>query len=268
MDFDCSMGNDSDASGASRSFVDSILKKSAPQATTEPAAPEEPSNLSESDLAPDPEAYDEEAWALAELYFELEVPQERDALVERLASNPSSIATEFFVAMMHEDEEDSMRAIAAAEAGRRGVAEAIGLLEDHLEEPEEHFFFQVSIRALAEIQGQAFYPRLLDLWLDPERDADQRVEAMLGMELLDVERALKDFMTLVQETKSAETMLDDQIEFAMVAFARHQYDAGIPALEDLALVVKSARTIDVDERQELLEFLREGIDLIKTPTDD
>ena len=202
-----------------------------------------------------------EAASLIDVYFELEEPAERDALFEQLVAIDVDLVTEFLRVMMLEDEDEYVRAAAAAELARRGVAEAIELLTSDLEDPEEPYFFENAVQVLAEVLGAEFYPTLTTLWQDPNRDADQRREAMLGLETIDPERALADFVTFVGGIQEIATMPDDQVEVAMMAFARHGHAAARPALEELRARVLAA-DIDADEKSELAGFLAEGISLL------
>lgn len=203
---------------------------------------------------------DAEAAELIAVYFELEEPVERDALFNRISGNPSPLVTDFLRAMMHEDEDEYVRAAAAAELARRGVAEGFAALEADLEEPEELYFFEHSMQTLSELKGLAFYETAAAIWKNSERDADERREAMIGMETSDPTRALADFQAFIEAT-DIQAMADDQIEVAMLAFVRHGYHQASEALAGLRQRIAAA-PLDADERAELEGFVQEGIDLL------
>jgi hypothetical protein len=212
--------------------------------------------------APDtPEMSDEEANELIEVYFELEGPAERDALFDTLAAVRLPVVDEFFTAMMDEDEDPYVRAAAAAELAHRGSADAIRALEQDLAEPEDAYFFTNAAQALAELRGPPFYDTLRFIWQDGERDPTTRREAMLGMETIDVTRALGDFVTFVDAQTEVATLPEDQIEVAMLAFVRHAHGPGEQALRRLQERIKNA-ALDADEQQELVAFVQEGLDLL------
>jgi len=240
---------------AAADLVDQALEGAAPS-PEEPAAPAADDSNAEAEAEAEAEASE-----LIEVYFELEEPTERDALFDQLIAIEAPVVTEFLRVMMLEDEDEYVRAAAAAELARRGVAEAIEILTGDLEDPEEPFFFEQAVQVLAEVLGTEFYGTLVTLWQDPNRDADQRREAMLGLETIDAERALTDFISFIETIENIDTMADDQVEVAMMAFARHEHAAAKPALEKLRERVLAA-TIDADERTELAGFLAEGLSLL------
>jgi len=248
-----------------KALVSSVLSKLG-MTQADAAAQVEAAAADESPAAPDSDGPDEaineeETEALIDLYFDLEEPDERDALLEQLIANPLPVVTEFFKVMLHEDEDDYMRALAAAALARRHVPEGIEALEADLEDPDEPFFFENAVKALCEVRGVNFYETLHAMWIDADCDGDRRREVMLGMESLDLDRALRDFVGLVEATTDIDTMLDDQIEVAMMAFVRHDYKEALPALRSLHQRVLAA-PIDPEERQELGEFIAEGVTLL------
>lgn len=208
------------------------------------------------------EVSEEDAAALIEVYFDLEVPEERDVLMRRLVEMKLPVVTEFLKTMMHEDEDDYVRAEAAAELARRREPEGLEAIEADFDDPEEPFFFENAMKALCDIRGVGFYGTLRAMWLDPECDGDKRRDVMLGMEDLDLNRALDDFIGFVESTTDINEMLDDQIEVAMMTFIRHDHQEAIPALEGLRTRIAGA-DIDPDERVELGEFIQEGLDLLR-----
>ena len=74
--------------GGAKALVSSILSQVGDDAEEPPAAPA----VSEPTPAADP---DEEATSLVEVYFELEEPEERDALFDQLIRIDSNIVTDF-----------------------------------------------------------------------------------------------------------------------------------------------------------------------------
>jgi hypothetical protein len=201
------------------------------------------------------------AQELIEVYFDLEEPAERDALFDRLVALRSPVVDEFLAAMMDEDEDDYVRAAAAAELARRGSPAAVARLEADLADPEEPFFFDNALQTLVAVRGPAFYDTLRALWHDAERDDAERRQAMLGLEAADLARALGDFVMFVEAQHDVSDLPDDQLEVAIAAFVRHEHRAALPALRGLAERISKAE-IDPDVRQDLSELVREGIDLL------
>ncbi len=212
-----------------------------------------------------PEEATREATELIEVYFQLEEPIERDLAFERITALDVPIVTEFLRAMMEEDEDEYVRSAAAVELAKRGSAEAVALLEADLQDPEEPFFFSQAVQALSLVRGASFYDTLRSIWHDNERDAEQRREAMLGLEGLDTERALADFAAFIDGQAEIESMADDQVEVAMLAFARNGYKAAAGPLGNLKERVLKT-DLDPEEREELAAFLQEGIDLLADDT--
>jgi len=207
----------------------------------------------------DPE---QEAAELIEVYFELEEPAERDALFDQIATIRAPVVTEFLRAMMAQDEDEYVRAAAAGELARRGDGPAIAALEADLDDADESFFFEHAVQVLGEVRGKHFYDTLAHIWRDPERDADQRREAMLGMEVADAPRALADFVAFLDGITDVESMPDDQVELAMLAFVRAGHTAAAPVLERLRDRVAQSRLAE-DERRELAGMIEEGLALLR-----
>jgi HEAT repeat protein len=237
-----------------------------PSAANGSIAPAEPSSAPAETLAdsPPPSTDDREAGNLIDVYFELEGPQERDALFDQLVQIPSPLVNDFLRVMMHQDEDEYVRAAAAAELARRGVADGIQALMHDLDDPEEPFFFEQAVQVLCEVLGSDFYDTLVALWRDTNRDAGERCEAMLGLESIDPQRALGDFVIFLDGIDDVTAMEDDQVEVAMMAFVRHGYDRARPSLERLEQTVRAAPNLDVGERAELLAFVQEGIALLES----
>jgi hypothetical protein len=208
------------------------------------------------------DAAEAEAATLIDLYFELEDAIERDVLFDQIVALSQPIVTEFLRTMMEHDEDDYVRAAAAAELARRGSPDGLAALEADLVEPEELYFFEHAMQVLSELKGPAFYDTIEALWRDPERDADLRREAMVGMETSDPARAMADFVGLIESVTDVSHMPDDQIEVAMLAFVRHEHVAALAALQGLRQRI-AATEMDADERAELVAFVQEGIDLLE-----
>ncbi|MBI5509122.1 MAG: HEAT repeat domain-containing protein [Deltaproteobacteria bacterium] len=244
--------SDTPAKGGAKALVSDILAAT-PAAATTPAAP--------APVAAPPVDPDSEAKDLIEVYFDLEEPDERDVLFDQLCRLDTPVVTEFLRTMLSHDEDDYVRAEAACELCRRGDADGIAALEADLADPEEPYFFERAVQALAEIRGPAFYDTAAALWRDPERDAEERREAMLGMETADPARAVLDFVRFVDSITDIATMPDDQVEVAMLAFVRHAHRDAEPALEALKARIAKA-SMDEEERLELVAFVQEGLDLL------
>lgn len=257
--------NGADAQALVGSVLDKLGLGSAPEGESPTSAEATDTGTDEAGAAATaPADSEDDAATLIEVYFDLEEPEERDALFDRLVALKSPLVTNFLRAMMEEDEDDYVRAAAAAELAKRGVDKAIGHLEDDLADPQEPFFFEHAIAVLSEVRGVGFYDTLSQIWHDPERDGDQRREAMLGMEALDLERAMADFTQMVADQHDIETLPDDQLEVAIMAFVRHGHTEAVAALEGLQERIRAAENIDADERTELAAFVGEGIDLLTT----
>lgn len=215
-----------------------------------------------------PAAVDEEQEAveLIELYFELEQPDERDVVFERLRQIQLPLVDEFLATMMREDEDEYIQASAAAELAARGIPEGIARLEADLEEPEEVFFFEQAVRVLSELRGDAFYDTLAGIWQDAQREDELRREAMLAMEALAPERALQDFADFVAGLTDIQAMPDDQLEVAIMAFVRHEITAIIPELEGLRERI-AASEVDAASKEELVELVDSGLTLLRTPSE-
>ncbi len=206
-------------------------------------------------------AVEEDVADLLEVYFELETPEERDALFDRISTSHTPLVDAFLRVMMAEDEDDYMRSAAAGELARRGDAEAITLIEADLDEPDELFFFEHAMEVLSELRGESFYDALSKIWHDPDRDADQRRAAMVGMEQIHAGRALTDFCAFVDGMHDVDALPDDQLEVAMAAFARHEHVEAVRHLEALRARILAA-SLDEDQRHELAGFVQEGIALL------
>jgi hypothetical protein len=199
---------------------------------------------------------------LIDVFFELEDPLEREALLDELSKDQSDVTGEFYEAVFDCDEDDYIRALAGAELALRGHPRAQKSLMEDFEDPDEHFFFVLAMRTLCRLKGIEFYPVLREVWNDPLCDGDRRSAAMGGMELLDSARALEDFIDFINNIVSAHDFPDDQVEIAMATFIRHDYHRAGAVLTELQNRVLGSQ-MDADERQELCDFINEGISLLK-----
>jgi len=207
---------------------------------------------------------DTDVTALIETYFELESPVERDALFDRLAAVDNPKVDAFLHAMMTTDEDEYMREAAALELARKGDSAAIAAIMDELDDPDDPQAFAQALDALGQSRGPAFYATLKQIWMDPDRDTDQKRQVMLAMEQLDTARALNDFVQLIEATTEPTAMSDDMIEGAMLAFVRQNHRPALPVLTALRERI-AASSLDDEERTELTQFIQEGIDLLVHP---
>ena len=196
-------------------------------------------------------------------YFEIEEPRQRDRIFAQLMRQRNELVDEFLQAMMANDDDEFMRAAAAAELAKRGDTAAIAFLDGELQNPTDHFFFEQAARALGEVHGPAFYETLRDIWQDPQRDPPERREAMVNMESLAPARALQDFVIFTQSITDIGNLPDDRLEIAMAAFARHTFVAAIGPLTQLHQRILATPFEDAEERDELAAFVAEGIDLLR-----
>ena len=207
------------------------------------------------------EQIDREVEELIEVYFSLEEPTERDVVFDRIVALHSPLVPDFLFAMMEEDEDEYVRASAAAELAKLHKPEAIAFLEADLAEPEDLFFFENALHALGDVRGPAFYDTAKSLWQDKERDADERRAAMLCMETVDTPRAMADFVLFVESQTDIRHLEDDLLELAMIAFVRQGHRAAHSSLKALRERIANA-TMDLDEQNELCELVQEGMDLL------
>ncbi len=198
---------------------------------------------------------------LIDLYFTLDEPLERDACFDQIGASGAPVVLEFMRAVLQGDEDEYVRASAAAELARRGDAEGRAALLDDLSDPENIDFFTHALQTLAEIEGEGFYDRLFDLWQQDEHDADLMLEVLATMETLSPKRALVDFVRAIDAVQEPEQFRDDQFEVMVMAFVRAGH---VNALDTLrALRERAARfALEEEEQRELLEFIDEGIALL------
>ncbi len=240
-------------------------------------APEPPAEAAEDAAWPhagsgDAETASADAVDLIELYFTVEEPLERELIFEQLARLSTPVVEEFFVAMMHEDDDVFMRAAAAATLVRWAAGEASGAsahgqaalahLETIVQAPQDPVLHSFAIEVLTQLRGAAIYDTLKVLWLDRQRSASERREAMLGMEMADTGRALADFIAFIDSLDDVARLPDQEVEACMACFGRHAHVAAIPALQRLRERMVAQPFRDPRDRTELLAFVDEGLALL------
>ncbi|MEL6543250.1 MAG: HEAT repeat domain-containing protein, partial [Myxococcota bacterium] len=146
------------AAPASRSAPDPAPTDSPTDATEAPAA--NPTVLAdESTFTEHPDHGD--AAQLIDLYFTLDDPLERDACFDEIIATSAPVVIEFLRAMLQGDQDEYVRASAAAELARRGDAEGRAALLEDLNDPENIDFFSHALQTLSETDGEAFYDQLI-----------------------------------------------------------------------------------------------------------
>lgn len=203
-----------------------------------------------------------DAEALIELYFELEDDDERDIVLGKLEAIDTPLVTEFWRTAAAEDDDELVRARALANLARRGDAEAKDALHALVDGPDDTVVFEEALRSLALLGGQPYYATLEALWRDETRSADERRIAMTVMESVDPARALEAFAAFIDGLGDAATFPDDQVEVVMLAFVRHERDERARLHGLLKRLTASSVGMDIEERDELLGMIREGIDLL------
>lgn len=251
--------SDEEKHSGTEALVQSILAKK----DEEPPAPEtppEPLDAEGSEFSG--HAEHDAAAELIDLYFTLEEPIERDACFDQIAALRAPVAVEFMRATMQGDADEYVRAAAAAELTRRGDAEARAALEADLADPENLDFYSNALQTLAAVDGEAFYPRLREMWHGDTLDSELALEVLAVMEQVAPQRAIEDFAQTLGSIEAPEQFRDDQFETMVMAFVRQ---AHAPALDVLTSLRDRAASfeMDADEHRELLEFIDEGIALLK-----
>lgn len=203
-----------------------------------------------------------DAAALIELYFELDEPDARDAVLDKLAAIDAPLVTDFFRSMLSADEDEVARALAAQHLAARGDESAIAYMEEVLREPEDVALFTHALQTLAAVRGQAFYETLAGLWRDAERDNEERHAAMVEMESLDAPRALADFVLWIDAASDFTTLVDADLELVIMAFVRHAHVPGREALERMRARAAAAAELDADDREEIVGMIDEGLALL------
>jgi len=234
-----------------KSLVSSVLGKLAQgPAETQDPPPEAPAPEEEVDPAALAEP-------LIDLYFELEDPNERDALLERLAGIKAPVVDEFFTAVLEDDEDDYTRAEAAAFLAKRGDPRGVEILEADLAEAAEPFLVENAIKTLTAIRGEGFYDPLVALWQDPQTPSDVREQAMWALESIAPERALADFQRRIESMTTVADVDDDELEAIILAFVRHEHAPAAAALQTLAQRLAQAPG-DPEIIEDLIGTVEEG----------
>ncbi|MDP7038612.1 MAG: HEAT repeat domain-containing protein [Myxococcota bacterium] len=201
--------------------------------------------------------------ALIELYFESEEPIERDLLFEQLSSIKDDLATNFLITMMSEDADPYMRQAAAGELARRGMVEAYEYLIGQLQHADEFEFFKSAIEFLSQHQGKAILPLLEKIWLDPNRPAAERREALFGIEQTDPKKLLDVCAQFIDTIDPKEHFPDNLLSIALATLAQHDAKEILTHLS--ALLDRIAQsTLDTNDKEDLSGFIEEGIALLQT----
>lgn len=255
------MSDESIHKGSAKSLISSILKKpSVPQqegTSGEPVSSQIPSESTPSDEEID-------IANLIEIYFELEEPEERDALFDQITEIDSPLVDAFLESMFQEDNDSYVRSSAAAKLAGRGHPEAVALLERDLRDPQELFFFAQASQILGVIIGPSFYDTLVPIWNDDHQSPEIRQEALLGMENANPQATCAVAQAFLNTIDSVENFPEEKIEMMALIFARNNFTAGIQSLERIVTLVQTS-ALSSEEKQEHLGFLREALDLLHSP---
>ncbi|MEO1173910.1 MAG: HEAT repeat domain-containing protein [Myxococcota bacterium] len=243
---------------SAEALVQSVLA----QGDGAPTKPTPPTALDDENTEFSGHAEHAAAVELIDLYFTLEEPLERDACFDQIAALRAPVVGEFMRATMQGDDDEYVRAAAAAELTRRGDPEARAALEADLQDPENLDFYTNALQTLAEVDGDAFYPRLLKMWRDDELDSELALEVLAVMEQTAPQRAVEDFAEAITAIQSPEQFRDDQFESMTMAFVRNSHGPAFEVLSGLRTRAE-AFTMDKDEHRELLEFIDEGLALLR-----
>ena len=236
--------------------LQSLVSAALGQETQEPVTPaESPGSEPES-----PEAPLGDAEALIAIYFDLEEPEERDTVFDQLTAHTGPMIDNFFAEMAAHDDDDYVRASATAELFKRGHEKYLPALESDLMDPQELFFFATAINTLADVRGTDFYPDLVQMLTDPNRDPEHQQDIMLAMEAVAAEQSVKHFAALLSGWKDIDQIDDMFVEYASLAFARQSYAPGHDILQKLVIVVEGSNA-HASETEDLLELLSEALSL-------
>jgi hypothetical protein len=201
-----------------------------------------------------------DAEALIAIYFELEAPEERDEVFDQLATHQGEMVNNFFAEMASHDDDPYVRAAACAELFRRGHQEYLATLESDIMDPQELFFFANALHTLADVRGQEFYPDLVQMLADPNRDPDHQQDIMLAMEAVAPEQSVKHFTALLSGWSQVGEIDEMFMEYASLAIARQSYGPGHEILKKISNLVEES-SIDAAEKEELLELLTEALSI-------
>jgi HEAT repeat protein len=236
-----------------RTLVDSILKK-------QPSAPVEGSQGDSAPPAPE-SPYSEDVAQLITLYFDLEEPEERDEVFAQISDSQSPLASDFLEAMLNTDADPYIRSAAAAKLALSGHREAVAILGEDLQDPEELFFFDQAARVLGEIIGPPFLTTLTALWNDPTRAPAQRQRAMLAMEDIDAPRACTESLEFLRSIESLVHFPEEELSAAALLFARHDFTDALLELERLETLAETTPG-SPEERAEQRAFFQEARSLL------
>ena len=165
----------------------------------------------------------DQASTLIDVYFELDEPIERDALLDQLLAIKTDEVSRFLEEMAYQDEDPFLRSCAAAELCKRGQMSFVSILEADFGDPNNAELFAQAASALTDLKGADFYPDLEAAWKSKERDPAQREEALLAMEQVDPQKTLSLVAAWLTSLKSPGVLDDELIEQAALLFARHDY---------------------------------------------
>ncbi len=199
--------------------------------------------------------------ALIDLYFAAEDPLERDLLFEQLSDIKDEMATTFLISMMSEDADPYMRQAAAGELAKRGMVEAYEYLIGQLQYADEFEFFKAALELLVTHQGQAILPLLEKIWLDPNRSAAERREALFGIQLTDTKKLMEVCGRFIDSIDPAEHFPDNILSIALGTLGQHDAQEVIPHIEGLLARI-SESPLEDDDKVELSGLLEEGMALI------
>ena len=201
-----------------------------------------------------------DAEALIGIYFDLESPQERDAVFDQLTAHRGDMVDHFFSEMASHDNDPYVRAAASAELYRRGHAEYLAALESDIMDPQALFFFANALHTLAEVKGEDFYPDLVQMLADPNRDPEHQPDIMLAMESVAPEQALRHFAALMSGWTQIDAIDEFFLEHASLAFARESYEPGYQCLQKIQTMIENSHG-NADDKEELLELVSEALSI-------
>jgi len=245
-----------DPNKSAKSLVDSILKKKS-------LPPSEVSSKTESPASSPGTESTEDIASLIAIYFELEEPEERDEVFDQISNSDSPLVLDFLENMLNADSDAFLRSAAASRLARRGHPGAVALLGEDLDDPQESFFFAQAAHVLGEIIGPPFFDTLKEIWQDPERDPEYRQEAMLAMESIDAVRACQESVSFLQNIHSLVDFPEEEIEAAVLLFARHQFTDAIAQLRRLNQLAQ-AKTDAPSTKAGIEVFLEEAAQLLSS----
>ena len=203
---------------------------------------------------------EEQASTLIDIYFELDEPIERDALLDQLMKIKTDEVSRFLEEMAHQDEDPFLRSCAAAELCKRGQLSFVSILEADFKDPNNAELFAQAASALVALRGAELFPALEAAWKSTERDPAQREEALLAMEQVDAQKTLALVTTWLTNVDSPDSLDDELIEQAALLFARHQYSEAKRVFSHLQTI---AARLDTQARTDFEGLLEEAQSLIE-----